>query len=54
MRTVRWCAVVLVAALAACRDEQAGPKTPVAWPTREPVPDTPASAQPEGGFAHGG
>jgi formate dehydrogenase major subunit len=23
------------------------------WPTREPVPDTPAAAQPEGGFAHG-
>lgn len=29
-------------------------KRPVAWPTRDPVPDTPPSAQPEGGFAHGG
>lgn len=29
-------------------------KQPVAWPTRDPVPDTPPSAQPEGGFAHGG
>jgi formate dehydrogenase major subunit len=29
-------------------------KRPVAWPTREPVPDTPAAAQPEGGFAHDG
>jgi len=28
-------------------------KQPVAWPTRDPVPDTPPSAQPEGGFAHG-
>ena len=28
-------------------------KPRAAWPTREPVPDTPASAQPEGGFAHG-
>jgi formate dehydrogenase major subunit len=45
----------------ACRVEvgrHAGPqptptKTPVAWPTRDPVPDTPRSAQPEGGFAHG-
>ena len=26
----------------------------VPWPTRAPVPGTPASAQPEGGFAHGG
>ena len=23
------------------------------WPTRDPIPDTPASAQPEGGFEHG-
>jgi len=29
-------------------------KSPVAWPTQDPTPDTPASAQPEGGFAHGG
>jgi formate dehydrogenase major subunit len=29
-------------------------KRPVAWPTRDPVPNTPSSAQPEGGFAHGG
>ena len=28
-------------------------KTPVAWPTRDPIPDTPTAAQPEGGFAHG-
>jgi formate dehydrogenase major subunit len=28
-------------------------KRPVAWPTREPVPDTPGAAQPEGGYAHG-
>jgi formate dehydrogenase major subunit len=28
-------------------------KRPVAWPTRDPVPDTPSSAQPEGGFARG-
>ncbi|QEH31738.1 Formate dehydrogenase, nitrate-inducible, major subunit precursor [Aquisphaera giovannonii] len=28
-------------------------KRPVAWPTRDPVPDTPTAAQPEGGFAHG-
>ncbi len=28
-------------------------KLSVAWPTRERVPDTPAAAQPEGGFAHG-
>jgi formate dehydrogenase major subunit len=28
-------------------------KRPVAWPHRGPVPDTPPSAQPEGGFAHG-
>ena len=28
-------------------------KKPVAWPTRDPVPDTPPAAQPEGGFAHG-
>jgi formate dehydrogenase major subunit len=26
---------------------------PVRWPTDEPVPDTPKSAQPEGEFAHG-
>ena len=32
----------------------AGPtKAPAAWPTREPVPDTPAAAQPEGRFGHG-
>ena len=45
----------------ACQVEpgrRAGPqptptKRPVAWPTRDPVPDTPATAQPEGGFAHG-
>ncbi len=24
------------------------------WPQKDPVPETPASAQPEGGFAHGG
>jgi formate dehydrogenase major subunit len=24
-----------------------------AWPMRDPIPDTPAAAQPEGGFAHG-
>jgi formate dehydrogenase major subunit len=29
-------------------------KKPVAWPTHEPVPATPPSAQPEGGYAHGG
>jgi formate dehydrogenase major subunit len=29
-------------------------KKPVAWPTRGPVPDTPESAQPEGGFTHDG
>ncbi len=29
-------------------------KTAVPWYTRDAVPDTPASAQPEGGFAHGG
>jgi formate dehydrogenase major subunit len=23
------------------------------WPTRDPIPDTPAAAQPEGGFEHG-
>jgi formate dehydrogenase major subunit len=28
-------------------------KAPVLWPTHEPVPDTPAAAQPEGRFAHG-
>jgi formate dehydrogenase major subunit len=28
-------------------------KTAVPWPTRDPVPNTPPSAQPEGGFAHG-
>jgi formate dehydrogenase major subunit len=28
-------------------------KRPVAWPTRDPIPDTPTAAQPEGGFAHG-
>ena len=25
----------------------------VTWPTRTPIPDTPASAQPEGEFTHG-
>jgi formate dehydrogenase major subunit len=29
-------------------------KRPIAWPTREPIPDTPAAAQPEGRFANGG
>jgi formate dehydrogenase major subunit len=29
-------------------------KQAVPWPTTEKVPGTPASAQPEGGFAHGG
>jgi formate dehydrogenase major subunit len=28
-------------------------KPPIGWPSRDPVPDTPAAAQPEGGFAHG-
>lgn len=28
-------------------------KTPVAWPTRDKVPETPDASQPEGGFAHG-
>jgi formate dehydrogenase major subunit len=28
-------------------------KAAVPWPTSDPVPDTPASAQPEGRFAHG-
>jgi formate dehydrogenase major subunit len=28
-------------------------KAAVPWPTREPVPDTPGAAQPEGGYAHG-
>jgi formate dehydrogenase major subunit len=28
-------------------------KTPVPWPTHEPIPDTPAAAQPEGRFDHG-
>jgi formate dehydrogenase major subunit len=28
-------------------------KPPAPWPTREPVPDTPAAAQPEGRFGHG-
>ncbi len=45
----------------ACRvmpGRQAGPSphptvTPVRWPNQNPVPDTPRSAQPEGGFAHG-
>ncbi|MDB5313755.1 MAG: fdnG [Gemmataceae bacterium] len=27
-------------------------KHPVAWPTRDPIPNTPAAAQPEGGFTH--
>jgi formate dehydrogenase major subunit len=27
-------------------------KPPAPWPTRDPVPDTPASAQPEGRFGH--
>jgi formate dehydrogenase major subunit len=27
-------------------------KRPVNWPTTEPIPDTPRSAQPEGGFSH--
>ena len=30
------------------------PTVPAApWPTRDPIPDTPAAAQPEGGFGHG-
>jgi formate dehydrogenase major subunit len=29
-------------------------KPAVPWPTSEPIPATPSSAQPEGGFAHGG
>jgi formate dehydrogenase major subunit len=30
------------------------PTMPAApWPTRDSIPDTPAAAQPEGGFAHG-
>jgi formate dehydrogenase major subunit len=29
-------------------------QAPVPWPTSDPVPNTPPSAQPEGGFAHGG
>jgi formate dehydrogenase major subunit len=29
-------------------------KRAVAWPTADAVPNTPASAQPEGGFSHGG
>ena len=28
-------------------------KSAAPWPTRDPIPDTPAAAQPEGGFAHG-
>jgi formate dehydrogenase major subunit len=28
-------------------------KTAVPWPTRDPVPDTPTAAQPEGRFGHG-
>jgi formate dehydrogenase major subunit len=28
-------------------------KHPVAWPTSEPIADTPAWAQPEGSFSHG-
>jgi formate dehydrogenase major subunit len=32
----------------------AATKPPSAWPTREPIPDTPPSAQPEGRFGHGG
>jgi formate dehydrogenase major subunit len=28
-------------------------KTAAPWPTHDPVPDTPAAAQPEGSFAHG-
>ena len=28
-------------------------KPPAPWPTRDPVPDTPAAAQPEGRFGHG-
>jgi formate dehydrogenase major subunit len=28
-------------------------KEPAPWPTREPVPDTPAAAQPEGMFGDG-
>ena len=27
---------------------------PSDWPTREPIPETPAAAQPEGRFGHGG
>ncbi len=26
---------------------------PMTWPTRDPIPDTPSSAQPEGEFTHG-
>ena len=28
-------------------------KPPAAWPTRDPVPNTPAAAQPEGRFGNG-
>ncbi len=28
-------------------------KSPAPWPTREPIPDTPTAAQPEGRFGHG-
>jgi formate dehydrogenase major subunit len=28
-------------------------KSPAPWPTRDPVPDTPEAAQPEGRFGHG-
>jgi formate dehydrogenase major subunit len=28
-------------------------KAPASWPTHDPVPDTPAAAQPEGRFGHG-
>jgi formate dehydrogenase major subunit len=28
-------------------------KAPALWPTHDPIPDTPAAAQPEGRFGHG-
>jgi formate dehydrogenase major subunit len=28
-------------------------KKPAPWPSQEPIPDTPAAAQPEGRFGHG-
>jgi formate dehydrogenase major subunit len=35
------------------RSAQHPTKPPAAWPTRDPVPDTPAAAQPEGRFTDG-